>query len=141
MIERDSSPSGRQQCDAVRQRQLEAWQQGQTLFVEALLAAGDDQRLGDELLLELIYGEVLLREKQGGLVSVDEYVGRFPQLTERLRKLFEVHRMLPNPASDGDSAGPDAAATPAERTPCATQADASCPSSPKGPRATSATAR
>jgi serine/threonine-protein kinase len=42
----------------------------------------------------MLYNEVLLREAAGESPKLDEYVRRFPQFSERLTPLFEVHRAL-----------------------------------------------
>ena len=48
----------------------------------------------DDLLLDLIYNEVVLREEDGEWPELDEYLRRFPQHAEDLRAQFDVHRAL-----------------------------------------------
>src|SRR5262249_1456023 len=47
-----------------------------------------------ELLLDLIYNEVVLREAAGESPRLEEYQGRFPRLAAALANHFEVHRAV-----------------------------------------------
>jgi serine/threonine protein kinase len=47
-----------------------------------------------EAMLDLIYGEILLREDNGEFPTEDEYVLRFPELSDQVRRQFQVHRAL-----------------------------------------------
>ena len=89
-----------QRMDDFRDRQCSAWQRGERLLVEALIADVTPP-LTDSELLELIYAEVTLRAERGEACSVDEYVQRFPQFAESLRRLFAIHEALES--SDGMS--------------------------------------
>jgi WD40 repeat protein/serine/threonine protein kinase len=97
--------------ETLRHRQSEAWHRGERQLVESLLKAAGEPSLDDELLLDLIYSEILLRENLDGPVSLDEYVGRFPRLVERLRKLFDLHRAITTPASNSAASESMVAAT------------------------------
>jgi len=48
-----------------------------------------------ELAADLIYSEILLRERAGQQLASDEYLRRFPQFAEALRLQFAVHEALP----------------------------------------------
>src|SRR5262249_47554394 len=71
---------------------------------KALARAADQQRrwptLADdaESLLDLVYGEVLLREQSGETVALEEYLRRFPAHELSLKRQFELHRALPTGA-------------------------------------------
>ena len=93
--------------DQIRADQLARWQTGQRILVEELLA-GEPGPIDDEALLDLLYGEVLLREEHGERPQLAEYQRRFPRLAEPLRRQFELHQALEslpqNEASELDSA-------------------------------------
>lgn len=84
---------------SLRLRQRESWQQDEQLTVEALVAAADSGPLADEALLELILSEFQLREEFGEQPSPEEYVRRFPQLRQRLERLFAVYAAIDNTES------------------------------------------
>jgi WD40 repeat protein/serine/threonine protein kinase len=79
------------------------WRQGRGLAVEDYLRRQPSLRADSELLLDLIYHEVILRERHGELPQLDDYQGRFPHLAEQLQVLFEIHYLAvaeaPEPAS------------------------------------------
>jgi serine/threonine protein kinase/tetratricopeptide (TPR) repeat protein len=62
--------------------------------VEAYLAQHPDLQADDELLLELIYHEMVLREERLDPPRLKEYVGRFPRLAGELEIQFEVHEAI-----------------------------------------------
>jgi eukaryotic-like serine/threonine-protein kinase len=72
----------------------QCWRDGERLSVEAFLEKVPRPVLDDEMLLDLIYNEVLLREEHGDSPDLDEYLRRFPQFAGDLRSQFEVHRAL-----------------------------------------------
>jgi WD40 repeat protein len=45
-------------------------------------------------LLELLYAEVVAREERGEIVEVAEYIATYPEHSERIARLFEVHHEL-----------------------------------------------
>ena len=47
-----------------------------------------------EILLDLIYNEIVVREELGEEISLEDYVASYPQLERDLRLHFEVHRAL-----------------------------------------------
>jgi serine/threonine protein kinase len=76
----------------LREQQVRSWQLGQPLKVELLSDSQPTARdLPPDCLLDLIYGEVLLREEAGERPTEDEYVTRFPQLADSIRRQFAVH--------------------------------------------------
>src|SRR3954452_10564959 len=87
-------------------RQRECWQRGERLLVEDLLAAHPHLAADENAVLDLIYGERVLREEAGRPASLGEYLGGFPALAAALRVMFEVHDALAP-----EHLGPDAAPT------------------------------
>jgi serine/threonine protein kinase len=79
---------------ALREEQLRRWEDGDPVRLEALLATRCDLSGDTEAILDLIYGEVLLREEHGECPGEQEYLRRFPDLAEALRRLFGVHEAL-----------------------------------------------
>lgn len=86
----DETPSAVARLDDLRDRQRSAWQRGERLLVETLVA-DITLTLADSELLELIYAEVMLRAERGESCLVEEYPQRFPQFAESLGRLFAVH--------------------------------------------------
>src|SRR5260370_37423140 len=76
--------------DDLRAEQLARWQAGERVLVEDLLSVNID----DEALLDLLYGEVLLREEFGERPTLAEYQRRFPRLAEPLQRQFDLHQAL-----------------------------------------------
>jgi tetratricopeptide (TPR) repeat protein/tRNA A-37 threonylcarbamoyl transferase component Bud32 len=74
-------------------RQSQAWAAGRRPSVEELL---EDSSLPRDagVLLDLLYNEIVLREKRGERPTVEEYARRYPELTEDLKLHFEVHAAL-----------------------------------------------
>src|SRR5438105_13540233 len=81
-------------ADELRAEQLSRWESGDRVRLEALLAARPGLSDNTEAMLDLIYGEVLLREEHGDRPEREEYLRRFPQLAEALRRQFDVHEAL-----------------------------------------------
>jgi tRNA A-37 threonylcarbamoyl transferase component Bud32/tetratricopeptide (TPR) repeat protein len=74
--------------------QRRRWRAGDPVPVEAYLAADPTLAANTEAVLDLIYQEVLLREEQGESPREEEYLRRFPQYEELLRRQFFVHLAL-----------------------------------------------
>jgi WD40 repeat protein/serine/threonine protein kinase len=90
---------------ALLAEQRRCWQRGERVPVETLLRKFPAGVAHDEVLLDLIYQEFLLREERGETPAVAEYQQRFPYLAEQLRLQFEAHRALA-PGPPLDSRGP-----------------------------------
>lgn len=77
-----------------RESQFLRWQRGEPIWVEALLA--EYLTLADDAnaVLDMIYSEILLREEFGDAPDLEEYVRRFPQHADALRRQFMVHGIL-----------------------------------------------
>lgn len=73
--------------------------EGQPARAEEFLAQIPELTKNSELALELIYTEYVVREELGQSGSSDEWFTRFPDWTNDLRQLLEVHRQLCQPES------------------------------------------
>src|SRR4051812_38667610 len=74
--------------------QRRSWRRGGRAPVEAYLA--QQPGLGDDggALLDLIYGEIVLREELGESPGLEEYLVRFPRLAPQLKIQFDVEGAL-----------------------------------------------
>ncbi|QEH35413.1 Serine/threonine-protein kinase PrkC [Aquisphaera giovannonii] len=72
------------------------WQRGVRAPVEAYLRRGEDEPGDGELILNLVYHEVLLRRRiNGEEPTLEEYAARFPHLADELREQFALDAALP----------------------------------------------
>ncbi|MFL5341280.1 MAG: protein kinase domain-containing protein [Gemmataceae bacterium] len=74
--------------------QRQRWARGERVLVEEYRRQNPEFLADPERLLDLIYNEIVLREKAGMKPSLDEYLARFPELTEPLGLQFEVHGLI-----------------------------------------------
>jgi serine/threonine protein kinase/predicted Zn-dependent protease len=81
------------------QDQRRRWQSGERVRVEAYLNEIPTLAGKSELVLDLIYNEIVLREECGEGPQFAEYEQRFPALAGEIRRLFEVHRALKEPST------------------------------------------
>src|SRR5947209_6384784 len=79
--------------DAVLDRQKQAWLDGSHPSVDEILRSSS-LAPDPEVLLDLIYNEIVLREELGHRPALEDYSGRYPQLLDDLKLHFEVHRVL-----------------------------------------------
>jgi serine/threonine-protein kinase len=87
---------GRMEWLAVlRAHQHRAWHRGQRLPAETYLQRLAALRADEELAVDLICSEVLLRRELGEAPAPAEYVARFPQYEAPLREQFALYRALP----------------------------------------------
>jgi tetratricopeptide (TPR) repeat protein len=75
----------------VRRRQREGWAGPQPERVEDLLAAFPALRGRTDEVVELIYQEMLQRDRRGQRQTLEEYLQRFPDLAGPLREMFLLH--------------------------------------------------
>ena len=73
------------------------WEADGPLRVEAY--RDRDPVLDAETLVALIYEEFCLREDDGDAPTPDEYEERFPDLVDRLRRVFDIHDLVGNATS------------------------------------------
>jgi eukaryotic-like serine/threonine-protein kinase len=78
----------------LRTEQRFRWTEGDRVPVEGLFERDPRLLVDTERALELVYGEILLREELGESPQLEEYARRFPAFADRLSILFEVHRAL-----------------------------------------------
>ncbi len=72
------------------------WQRGDRTPVETYLARTEELSGNTEVVLNLVYHEVLLRRRLGDLEpTLDEYVARFPHLADDLGVQFALDGALP----------------------------------------------
>jgi WD40 repeat protein/tetratricopeptide (TPR) repeat protein len=71
--------------------QTERWQRGERFLVEAYLQEHPALQADRDVLLDLIYHEILLREDRGEAPQLAEYLERFPHLSEPLTSQFRMH--------------------------------------------------
>jgi serine/threonine protein kinase/tetratricopeptide (TPR) repeat protein len=76
------------------QDQRRRWQSGERVRVETYLAEIPTLAGNSEVVLDLIYNEIVLREESGETPQLADYEARFPALAGEIRRLFEVHRAL-----------------------------------------------
>lgn len=78
--------------------QLSGWQSGRPYSIESLLEHWDSERTGNavrqELLLDLVYQELCLREETQEMVFAEEYLERFPSSAQEISQLFTVHAAM-----------------------------------------------
>src|SRR5262249_37330439 len=75
-------------------------------------------RADSEAVLDLIYNEVIIRTDLGETPGLVEYQGRFPDLADQLKDLFDVHHALESATLPADPlAAPPSAAPPARPAP------------------------
>jgi|GEM_PF-1948257 len=90
------------QIELLAQELRAQWRAGKRVGVESLGQSFEQISSNEEQLLDLIYHEVLIREEFGEKPRVDDFTPRFPQLTERLQRLFAVHGALEDDAWDDE---------------------------------------
>src|SRR5262249_37734603 len=97
------------------------WQQGERVLVEEYLRDLPALWGESDIILDLLYQEIVIREERGEPALLDEYLQRFPQFSEELRLHFEVHAALPavsetfvghGPSARGSGVPPRAPAPP-----------------------------
>jgi serine/threonine protein kinase len=76
---------------SLRAEQVERWQAGDRVLLEALLVQHPVLLSEPDVLLDLIYAEVLLREEHGDRPALAEYLRRFPAHEAALRRQFAFH--------------------------------------------------
>jgi WD40 repeat protein/tRNA A-37 threonylcarbamoyl transferase component Bud32 len=118
-VEGEHAPEGATRSARLRQEQRQRWQDGDRLRVEDYLAADPTLRADADVVLDLLFGEVRLREEGGDFPTVEELVRRFPDLDPRIRFQFAIHAALHSRAPQAL-----ADAEPTEVTPSAGSGDA-----------------
>ena len=78
----------------------ECWRRGHRISVSDVLSQAPWLSENPDAMLDLIYGEVLLREDIGERPVEEEYLQQFPALAEQIRRQFQVHRALGKGSDD-----------------------------------------
>src|SRR4051812_18075606 len=86
----------------LRAKQRQEWESGRPVRVEEYVRLHPQLQTDDEALLDLIYGEFVLREEQGETPSPGEYESRFPRLAARLTRLFAVDLALKESVAESE---------------------------------------
>ena len=92
-------------CD----RQADSWACGMQTPIEHFVLESPELADDESILLDLVYNEVLLREKYAQPARLEEYETRFPHLATALRRMFEVHAVIEGgslPSSSGQRVDP-----------------------------------
>jgi WD40 repeat protein/serine/threonine protein kinase len=74
--------------------QRERWQDGERVPAETYLELYPGLRADAEFVVEVAYGEFLLREELGESPEANDYFRRFPQHADRLRLQIDLHRAV-----------------------------------------------
>ncbi len=80
--------------EKIRADQQDRWAAGDRVLAETYLEHHPTLREQVEAALDLIYSEILVRERLGEAVDLDEYKRRFPDLAELLTKQMQLHELL-----------------------------------------------
>jgi len=93
-LSRVAATSRKRWAQLLREDQVRRWQIGERVTVEAYLQHLSELAEAPDILIDLIYGEFLLREEAGERPQADEYLQRFPAQAEALRRQFAVHAVF-----------------------------------------------
>src|SRR5262245_2754279 len=74
--------------------QCERWRRGERALAEAYLEQFPDLRADEHAAVDLIYGELLLREELGERPDASEYLRRFPQYATELQRQLALHQIM-----------------------------------------------
>jgi WD40 repeat protein len=80
--------------ERLREDQRVRWEAGEPVRVEDYLRRLPALAEQTDALLDLVYGEVVLREERGERVRLEEYLERFPEHAGSLARQWEVHQAL-----------------------------------------------
>src|SRR5262245_43151216 len=84
----------------LREDQVWRWLRGARVTAEQYLQPPSPLRKEDEEVIDLVWGEVLLRHERGEKPSTREYLSRFPQHADKLRAQFEGEGYLGIPGPE-----------------------------------------
>ena len=82
------------QLDEILERQQQSWQDGIPVSIENLLSSMPELQNRPDAIVDLVYAEVLIREKLGQHPSCEEYTSRFPDAQKSIARQFQIHRAL-----------------------------------------------
>jgi hypothetical protein len=78
----------------IRADQRSQWEAGNRVLVESYLVRHPNLLSCEDMILDLICSEILLREDLGDVVTADEYACRFPQYQTQVRRQMELHSLV-----------------------------------------------
>jgi serine/threonine-protein kinase len=108
----DKTSFDRDLIERVKENLRQAWRAGRPRTLEDYLSEAPTLSENVELLLELIYTEVLIREQNGETPRLEDYSTRFPHLAGELALQFQAHEALgPAGAPTLTDAPPDGVGT------------------------------
>jgi serine/threonine protein kinase/tetratricopeptide (TPR) repeat protein len=90
----EASVTVRRRSDDLLDIQNQRWQEGRPSPIEDFMRQDPELQSNAELMLDLIYNEVRLREEAGQAPDLDDYRRRFPELKPLLDIQFEVHEAM-----------------------------------------------
>ena len=93
-MENSHSPSESSLPEQVLADQRNSFQQGNPCSVETYFDRHPELSSDREMALDIICHEIILRKQAGEKPSVEEYVQRFPQFADDIKKQFEVESAL-----------------------------------------------
>jgi hypothetical protein len=97
----------------LRADQSQRWRCGERVFVESYLHELPELASDPDALLQLVFAEMMLRRDDGETPTLDEYLGRFPQHADPLRRLWAAQDLLHAVPSASGAEVPPAPPTPA----------------------------
>jgi hypothetical protein len=97
-------------AEVLRTDQWRRWRAGEHVRAEAYLRRYPALRGERETAVDLIYGEFLLRERQGERPDPEDYLGRFPEYADILGRQIDLHRALAAETGGDTLPGPPPAA-------------------------------
>src|ERR1700678_4386470 len=80
--------------ESIRRMQIDQWQAGKRIPVEVYLDQHPSLRDQEEFVLDLIYGEIVMRRSLGETIDLAEYCERFPTHAAQLRRQLEFDRLM-----------------------------------------------
>ena len=78
------------------------WRRGERVMVE-IYCGGQSPVCDEQIVLDLIYGEFLLRQQRGEQPHLEEYYRRFPQHRRQIERQFAIHQAFSGDVSQGPS--------------------------------------
>lgn len=108
----NETPTAASLVDGLQEDQRRRWRAGERALAETYFEQHPELLGAEPLALQLLYGEIILREESGETPQPEEYQRRFPHLATQLPLLFEVHRALESGALAGSLAGSSTGSLP-----------------------------
>jgi hypothetical protein len=88
-----SPPTPTQRADEIAADQYARWQRGERVLAEEYLRLEPRVAANVDAACDVVYGEFLLREDLGEAPELAEYLDRFPELADGLRRLHGFERL------------------------------------------------